>query len=101
MTSISFNINFIQIIFHLNFFFFFLGSPKGCDTLKNKKRIRVEDVEGKLLLLLLLHLNQSGQRLKDQIFQEFTRQKMTIIQIPIQQLLSLLMEILHNKIQLL
>ena len=38
MTSISFNINFIQIIFH----FFFLDSPKGCDTLKNKKGIRVE-----------------------------------------------------------
>ena len=39
MTSISFNINFIQIIFQLNYF---LGSPKGCDTLKNKKGIRVE-----------------------------------------------------------
>ena len=39
MSSISFNINFIQIIFHLNYF---LGSPKGCDTLKNKKGIRVE-----------------------------------------------------------
>ena len=39
MTSISVSINFIQIIFHLNYF---LGSPKGCDTLKNKKGIRVE-----------------------------------------------------------
>ena len=78
---------------------YFLVHQKAVILGKTKRELELKGVEGKLLLLF--HLNISCQRLKDQIFQEFTRQKMTIIQIPTQQLLPLLMEILYNKIQLL